>query len=173
MRTVIQCFNPFSVPFTVILIPVIQILSGMKLINTYIGTSIVFASINLPFSVFLYTGFMRSIPRELCDAAIVDGCGIGRVYLMIYLPLMKIVTGTILIIRGTAVWNDLLIPMVTITNEKYDPLVRKLYAFCSLRFNRWDLLFAGTLLCSIPILVLFLSMQKVFVRGIMLGSIKG
>jgi len=162
-----------SVPFQVILIPIVQILSTLNLMNNYFGTSFVFAAVNMPFAVFLYTGFMRAIPRELCEAAIVDGCGMGKTFLNIYMPLMKVVTTTVLILRGTAVWNDLLIPLATITNEKYDPLVRRLYAFCSLRFNRWDLLFAGTLLCSIPILLLFLFLQRVFIRGLLVGSIKG
>jgi raffinose/stachyose/melibiose transport system permease protein len=162
-----------SVPFQVILISVVQILSTLKLMNNYFGTSFVFAAVNMPFAVFLYTGFMRAIPRELCEAAIVDGCGMGKTFLFVYMPLMKVVTTTVLILRGTGVWNDLLIPLATITIAKYDPLVRRLYAFCSLRFNRWDLMFAGTLLCSIPILLLFVALQRVFIRGLLVGSIKG
>jgi raffinose/stachyose/melibiose transport system permease protein len=162
-----------SVPFQVILIPNIQILSALKLMNNYFGTSFLFAAINMPFTVFLYTGFMRAIPRELCEAAIVDGCGMGKTFLRIYMPLMRVVTSTVLILRGTGVWNDLLIPLATFTNEKYDPLIRRLYAFASLRFNRWDLLFAGTVLCSVPILLLFLFLQRVFIRGMLVGSVKG
>jgi raffinose/stachyose/melibiose transport system permease protein len=162
-----------SVPFQVILIPIIQILSSLHLMNNFFGTSFVFAAVAMPFTVFLYTGFMRSVPRELCEASIVDGCGMGRMFLSIHLPLTRVVTSTVLILRGTAVWNDLMIPLATITNEKYDPLVRRLYAFSSLRFSRWDLLFAGTLLCSLPILLLFLAMQRVFIRGLLVGSIKG
>ena len=162
-----------SVPFQVILIPIVQILSAMKLMNNYFGTSFVFAAVNIPFAVFLYTGFMRAIPRELCEAAIVDGCGMGKTFMYIYMPLMRVVTTTVLILRGTGVWNDLLIPLATITVEKYDPLIRRLYTFASLRFNSWDLLFAGTLLCSIPILLLFLFMQRVFIRGLLVGSVKG
>ncbi len=162
-----------SVPFQVIMISIIQILSATKLMNNYFGTSFVFAAVSMPFTVFLYTGFMRAVPRELCEAAIVDGCGMGQTLLRIYLPLMKIVTSTILILRGTGIWNDLLIPLVTFTNERYDPLVRRLYSFASLRFNRWDLLFAGTVLCSIPILLLFLFLQRVFIRGLLVGSVKG
>jgi raffinose/stachyose/melibiose transport system permease protein len=162
-----------SVPFQVILIPVLQILNTLGLMNNYFGTSFVFAAVNMPFAVFLYTGFMRAIPRELCEAAIVDGCGMGKTFLYVYMPLMRVVTTTVLILRGTGVWNDLLIPLATFTNEKYDPLIRRLYAFCSLRFNRWDLLFGGTLLCSIPILLLFLFLQRVFIRGLLVGSLKG
>jgi raffinose/stachyose/melibiose transport system permease protein len=162
-----------SVPFQVILIPIVQILSAMKLMNSYFGTSFVFAAVNMPFAVFLYTGFMRAIPRELCEASIVDGCGMGKTFMYIYMPLMRVVTTTVLILRGTGVWNDLLIPLATITVEKYDPLIRRLYTFASLRFNSWDLLFAGTLLCSVPILLLFLFMQRVFIRGLLVGSVKG
>jgi raffinose/stachyose/melibiose transport system permease protein len=162
-----------SVPFQVILIPIIQILTSVHLMNNYFGTSFVFAAINMPFTVFLYTGFMRATPRELCEAAIVDGCGMLPTLVYIYMPLLKVVTSTVLILRGTGVWNDLLIPLATFTSGKLDPLVRRLYAFCSLRFNRWDLVFAGTLLCSIPILILFLTLQRVFIRGLLVGSIKG
>jgi len=162
-----------SVPFQVILIPIIQILSSMKLMNNYFGTSFVFAAINMPFTVFLYTGFMRAIPRELCEAGIVDGCGMLRTLAHIYMPLLQVVTTTVLILRGTGVWNDLLIPLATFTNGKFDPLVRKLYTFASLRFNRWDLMFSGTLLCALPILLLFLFLQRVFIRGLLVGSIKG
>lgn len=162
-----------SVPFQVVMIPLVQLMSTMDLMNRYIGTSLVFVALALPFTVFLYTGFMRSLPRELCEAAVVDGCSMWKTYGYIYMPLMKTVTGTIIIIRGTWVWNDLLIPLITFTNSKYDPLIRRLYAYCSNKFNRWDLLFAGTLLCSIPILVLFLFLQRVFIRGIVMGSVKG
>ncbi len=162
-----------SVPFQVVMIPLVQILSATKLMNSLFGTSLVFAALSLPFTIFLYTGFMRSLPRELCQAAIVDGCGMFKTYLYIYMPLMKTVTGTVLILRGTSVWNDLLVPLITFTNEKNDPLIRRLYSYCSLQFNRWDLLFAGTLLCSIPILILFLGLQKVFIKGITMGSVKG
>ncbi len=162
-----------SVPFQVILIPIIQILSSVHLMNNYLGTSFVFAAINMPFTVFLYTGFMRAIPRELCEAGIVDGCGMFRTLLHIYMPLLQVVTTTVLILRGTGVWNDLLIPLATFTNGKFDPIVRKLYTFASLRFNRWDLMFSGTLLCAVPILLLFIFLQRVFIRGLLVGSIKG
>jgi raffinose/stachyose/melibiose transport system permease protein len=162
-----------SVPFQVVMIPLVQELSFAGLMDSMFGTSLVFAALSLPFTIFLYTGFMRSLPRELCQAAIVDGCGMGQTYLYIYMPLMKAVTGTVLILRGTSVWNDLLVPLITFTTGKNDPLIRRLYAYCSLQFNRWDLLFAGTLLCSIPILILFLALQKVFVKGITMGAVKG
>ena len=107
-----------SVPFQVILIPIVQILSTLKLMNNYFGTSFVFAAVNMPFAVFLYTGFMRAIPRELCEAAIVDGCGMAKTFLYVYMPLMKVVTTTVLILRGTGVWNDLLIPPPPLSQEQ-------------------------------------------------------
>jgi len=86
---------------------------------------------------------------------------------------MKVVTGTVLILRGQAVWNDLLVPILTISKSNMTPLTLRLYAFASQRMTSWDLVFGGTLLCSLPVIILFLSLQKYFIHGIVAGAVKG
>lgn len=162
-----------TIPFQAIMIPIVRILQMVGLYDTYLGLSLVFVATALPVVVFLYTGFMKSLPRELCEAAIVDGCGIWRTYLSIYMPLLKTVTGTVIIIRGTAIWNDLLVCLITITSPAKYTMVYRLYSFVSNKFSRWDLVFASSFLISIPIIILFILLQKAFVQGVVAGAVKG
>ncbi|HHW30372.1 MAG TPA: carbohydrate ABC transporter permease [Clostridiaceae bacterium] len=162
-----------TIPFQVVMIPLVIMLKNLNLLNNYFGTSLVYVALSLPLVIFLYTGFMRSLPKELGEAAIVDGCGFSRTYLSIYMPLMKTVTGTILILRGTFVWNDLLISKITISRGRMTPLIPRLFSYASSQYNSWELMFAGTLLCAMPIIILFLFMQKTFIKGVVAGSVKG
>lgn len=162
-----------TIPFQVIMVPVVVMLKNANLLNSYFGTSMIYVGIMLPIVIFLYTGFMRSLPRELCESAIVDGCGMFKVYFYIYLPLMKTVTGTVLIIKGTSIWNDFLIPLVTLNSSTKMPIVVRLYSFASVRFNSWDLMFGGAFLCAIPIVILFVLLQRSFIQGIVAGAVKG
>ncbi|MDD3840558.1 MAG: carbohydrate ABC transporter permease [Clostridia bacterium] len=162
-----------TLPFQLAMIPLVSMLKSMNLMDSFFGTSLVFTAWSLPFVIFLYTGYMKTIPKELLEASIVDGCGLFKTYVYIYMPLLKTITGTVLILRGVHIWNDLLIPLVTITKSSMSTLSLKLYSFASTRITAWDLVFGGTLLVVIPIMVLFLSLQKVFIQGIVAGAVKG
>ncbi len=162
-----------TIPFQAIMIPIVILLNKIGLLNSFLGTSMIFVATSLPVVIFLYTGFMRSLPRELCEAAIVDGCGVWKTYLFIYMPLLKMVTGTIIIIRGVGIWNDLLVCLITISNARMTTMVYRLYSFVSNRFNQWDLVFAASFLVSIPIIIIFIALQKYFVSGVVAGAIKG
>lgn len=162
-----------TIPFQVIMVPLVVMLNKMNLLDSYFGTSMIFVGTMLPIVIFLYTGFMRSLPKELCESAIVDGCGMFRVYFDIYFPLMKTVTGTVLIIKGTSIWNDFLVPLITISDSDKTPIIVRLYSFASVRFNSWELLFGSTFLCAIPLVIFFLFLQKSFIRGIVTGAVKG
>lgn len=161
------------VPVYAFVFQLVPLLKGIGLLNTYLGTSLIFSALSIPVSVFLYTGFMKTVPKELCEAATVDGCGIWRTYFSIYMPLMITVTGTVLILRGTYIWNNLLVSMVTITDSTKTMLIPRTYAFNSSTYTRWDLVLASSVLVSLPVTVLYLAMQRVFMRGIMAGAVKG
>jgi len=162
-----------TIPFQAIMIPTVILLKNIGLLNTYLGMSLVFAATSMPVVVFLYTGFMRSLPKELCEAAVVDGCGILRTYVSIYMPLLKSVTGTVIIIRGVSLWNDLLVCLITITDASKTTMVYRLYSFVSNKFNQWDIVFASSLIVSIPIVIIFIILQKSFVEGVVSGAVKG
>ena len=118
-----------TLPFQLAMVPLIFMLKGLRLINSYWGIALVYTGWFLPFVVFLYTGFIRTVPRELEEAGRVDGCGLLRSFFSIYIPLLKAITGTVLILRGVPIWNDLLVPIIALTRSTMSTLPLKLYSF--------------------------------------------
>jgi len=161
------------IPIHAIMFQLIAVLNTIHLLNNYLGTSLIFASLSLPVAVFLYTGFMRTLPKELCEAAIVEGCGVFRTYLSIYFPLMKSITAALIILRGTFIWNDLLVSLITISDSTKTMLVPRMYGFNSSTATRWNLVFASSVLISIPVITLYVFLQKAFIRGLVAGAVKG
>jgi len=162
-----------TLPFGLAMIPLMSLLKSLHLLNSYFGTSLVYVAMSTPFAVFLYTGFMRIVPGELEEAAIVDGCGLFRTFLHIFLPLLKATTGTVIILRGVGIWNDLLVPLLTISRARMIPLTLQLYGYLTFtKVTYWELIFAGTLLVSLPVMAAFLFLQKYIVSGITAGALK-
>lgn len=162
-----------TLPIQLAMIPLVGILAKLGLYNTYLGMACVFASHGMPFTVFLFYNGMKQIPKELVEAANIDGCGFLRTYFNIYMPLIKGVTGTVIITRSVAVWNDLLITMLAISESKMMTLPLKLNTVISQYTTDLGLLFAGTVQVIIPIVIVFLVFQKSFMRNVAAGSIKG
>jgi raffinose/stachyose/melibiose transport system permease protein len=165
-----------TLPFQLAMVPLIFMLKHLGLMNTYWGTVLVYGGWFLPFVIFLYTGFIRTIPRELEEAGRVDGAGLFRSFISIYIPLLKSITGTVLILRGVTIWNDLLVPMITLSRSTMSTLPLKLYSFIGssgASMTRWNLVFGGTFIVSLPILLLFIFLQRYFIRGVVAGAIKG
>lgn len=162
-----------TIPIQVYMIPLANQLFKMGLVDTYLGPAVTYIAYSLPFAIFVYTGHMRGIPRELAESARVDGCGYFLTYFRIYVPLMKTVTATVLILRGLYIWNDILVPMITISTSRMATLPQKLVSFEATNYTRWDLMFGAALLVSIPIMVFFLIAQKSFINGVAEGAVKG
>lgn len=162
-----------TVPVSCAQIPLARELSAMGLMNTWVGTAIVYIAFGLPFTIFIFTGYSKSIPAEIWEAAEIDGCSIFHSYSRIYMPLIKMTTATIIIMRGSYIWNDILVPLITISTGAQQTLPQKLVSFAGSNVSRWELMFAATLLISIPNLVLYLCLQKMFVSALTAGAVKG
>ena len=162
-----------TVPVSCAQIPLARELSAMHLINTWLGTSIVYIAFGLPFAIFIFTGYSKTIPNEIWEAAKIDGCGQSQAYLRIYMPLIKMTTATIVIMRGSYIWNDILVPLVTISTGQQQTLPQKLVSFAGANVSRWELMFAATLLISLPNLILYLCLQRAFVSALTAGAVKG
>ena len=160
-------------PFEVALIPLILILKSLHLMYSIFGVALIHIAWNSPFAIFLYTGFMRTIPAELEEAATVDGCGMFRTYFTILLPLLKPITATCVILLGLWIWNDFLVAYVALNASDQLTLQVGLYYSFGKYLKQYNLLFAGMLLVSLPVTIMFLSMQKHFIRGITAGAVKG
>lgn len=161
-------------PIESAMIPVVFLLKDLGLQNTIVGISLVYIAIFTPFSVFLYSGFMRGLPFELEESAYMEGSGPARTFFQIIFPLLKPVTATLIIMLFIGMWNDLLLLLVLLNSADNPTVSINLYKFFGSRgLADLSLLFGGIALTLLPTLILFVSFQRFFVKGLVAGAIKG
>ena len=131
------------------------------------------AAWNMPFAIFLYTGFMRAIPNELEEAAYIDGCSMFRVYFNVFLPLLTPVTATCLIRCGIGIWNDYLVSVSLLNSVRQPTLMVAVYSFFGQYVSEYGYAFAGIIMASLPVIVMFIFLQKYFIKGLTAGAVKG
>ena len=161
------------IPFIGCLLPLARESVDLKLYNTIWGCILIQAAWNMPFATFLYTGFIRDIPKELEEAAYIDGCSTFGVYMRIFLPLLAPVTATCAIRCGTGIWNDFLVTRTLLNENKTPTLMVGIRSFFGSRVTEYGYIFAGVVLVSLPMIILFLLLQKYFIKGIAAGAVKG
>ena len=144
---------------------------GHGLLNSYIG--LVLPGAVGAFGIFLLRQFFMTLPRELEDAARIDGCSEAGIYWRIILPLSGPALATLGIFTFTAAWNEFLWPMLIMSKDSMKTLQVGLQVFQTQYTTRWDLLMAGTVVVTIPVLIIFLAGQRYFTRGIALSGMKG
>jgi len=161
-------------PFQAIMIP-LYVLMGrvLKMTNTYIGTILVYVAMTLPITVFFFSQFIKTIPREMEEAALIDGCGYLRMFYRVFFPLLKPITSAVIIQNMIFLWNDLLIPLIMIDKMHMKPIMPRVYMFFGQYYNRWNLAFSVLVLAAIPFLLLFLVLQEQFIKGLSSGAVKG
>jgi len=164
------------VPGQMVLIPIIQMIKGLGIPLGQYTPILMFITCSLPFSTFLYTGFIRSgVPEEIEEAAYIDGAGIFVRFWKMVFPLLLPVTVSVVITQGVWIWNDYFFNMVFITKSIDAPLPVAMLGFLGDQQNpaQWNVLFAACILCAMPLLLMFLALQKYFVGGLTMGSVKG
>ncbi|KRE69760.1 carbohydrate ABC transporter permease [Paenibacillus sp. Soil750] len=158
---------PFCAPATFFLI------KSLGLSQTYTGIILVFVALSFPTSVFLFTGYFKSIPIHLDESAALDGCGPIRLFGQIILPLILPVTVTVIIISFMGIWNDFSVSIFLMNTPKKFTVVLTTFSFYGQKHSDWNLLFANIILISLPIVVIFLVLQKYVVSGLTSGAVKG
>ncbi|PMC34754.1 ABC transporter [Bacillus sp. UMB0899] len=153
-------------------VPTILVLQGISLFKTMPGIILVEVALNLPFTILLYRGFMVTIPKQLDEAALIDGCGRFKLFFRIILPLLKPVSSTVIVLTAVNVYNDFVNPLYFFPGSENATLQLTLYNFMSMYNTQWNLLFTNVLLISIPPLILFILFNKRIVAGMTAGSIK-
>ena len=153
-------------------VPTIWVLESIGLFKTMPGIILVEVALHLPFTVMLYRAFMATIPKQLDEAAVIDGCGKLRLFFSIILPLLKPVSATVIVLTAVGVYNDFVNPLYFFPGAENATLQLTLYNFMSLYSTQWNLLFTNILLISLPPLVLFIFFNKRIVAGMTAGSIK-
>ena len=149
-----------------------KILQGLHLYNTYVGLILVYTAFRIPYTMFLMWSYFMTTPRDIEDAARIDGCNSIQSFTRILLPMSKpiMATGTILTVRY--VWNDFLFSMVYTESSALRTIPYGLNALKSETGTDWAKLMAGMVISAVPIIILFCFTQKYFVRGLAVGAVK-
>ena len=150
-----------------------KIMQVTHLINTKVGIIILYTATQIPFSVFLIYGFVDSIPRELDEAAIIDGCGPIQLFVRIIMPLLTPVLMTAGILNFLGVWNDFLLPIYYLNSSANWPMTLSVYNFFGQYQQSWNLVSADILLTIIPVIVVYLVGQRFILSGLTSGAVKG
>ncbi|MBD0736495.1 carbohydrate ABC transporter permease [Streptomyces sp. CBMA29] len=160
-----------AIPFQLTMIPTFLVMKRLGLIDT-LGALIV-PSLVTPFAVFLLRQFFLSLPRELEEAAWIDGCSRLRVLLLIVLPLSRPALSTVAVLTFLSTWNDLTWPLIAINHDTQYTLQLGLTTFQGLHHTRWSAVMAGNVLTVLPVLLAFLAAQKQFIQSITSSGLKG
>ena len=160
------------IPFQSIMIPLIKTAGNFGLLNSIWGLVIMYLGFGSGMTIFLYHGFIKGIPVELEEAAIIDGCTRFGVFWRIVFPLLKPITVTIVILNSLWIWNDYLLPSLVLQDPELKTIPLATFSFFGQYTKQWDLALAGLVLGIIPLLIFFFSMQRHIIKGITSGSIK-
>lgn len=162
-----------TMPSMSLIVPQFVMADRLKLVDTLAGLIFMDVAMNLPFSVFLLQGFLADIPREIEEAAKIDGASNTTVFLQIILPICKPALATSAIISFLGVWDEY-VWAATITNSpKNWTIPVAIASFQGVHTTNWGLVFAASLIAIIPVLILFISLQKYIIKGMTAGAVKG
>lgn len=153
------------VPFQIGVLPLYRAFSDIGLAGNPLSVIIFNAGIQLPLTVILYTGFMRQIPIEYEEAARVDGASTFQIFWRIIVPLLLPVTGTVIVLDGVSIWNEFFTPLLYLGGTPNVTVPVQIYSFVGDYSTDWGEVFAGLLLASLPILILFFVFQRYMIRS--------
>ncbi len=162
-----------AVPPGVMIVPLFVLFSQIKLLGTYQGVILIYAGLLTPFSVYLLVTFFRTIPLELIEAALIDGSTTFGILFRIILPLSGPPLVTLFIVNLLYVWNDLLIALLFLPDERLRTLMVGISVFQGRYLQNIPLSMAGMVLASLPMFALYLLFQRYFIRGLVAGALKG
>lgn len=155
------------------IVPTIYVLQTIGLFKSLIGLTLVEIAFQLPFSVLIFRTFVSSIPREIDEAAIIDGASSFQLFGHVIFPLLRPAMITVIVVSSVAVYNDFVNPLYFLPGTENATVQLTLFNFISQMNSRWHLLFADVLLITIPPLVMFIFFQRQIVSGMAKGAVKG
>jgi raffinose/stachyose/melibiose transport system permease protein len=156
-------------PFQLGMIPLFKMVDDVGLLGSYQGMILFYTGIQLPFTIFLYTGFIRALPTDYSDAALIDGAGHLRAFSQVVFPLLRPITGTVLILNAVFVWNDFFTPLLYLGGSDRETIPVRIFSFVGQYVSDYGLVFAGLVLAALPILAIFLVLQKYVIKGFSSG----
>ena len=166
-------------PFQVVMLPLVRLMQTLKDItglpfkDTYHGIILAYIGFGAPLSVFLFHGFIKSIPMDIEEAAIIDGCTKSQVFFKIILPILKPIFVTLLVLNGMWIWNDYLLPILVLgSGGNIQTLPLSVRVLAGNYDKEWSLILTSVLMAAAPVVILFLFAQKHIIKGMTSGAIK-
>jgi ABC-type glycerol-3-phosphate transport system permease component len=161
------------IPVAVLIVPLFVLYTRTRLMSTYLGLIIIYTAVCLPFSVYLLTNFFRTVPDEIMEAGIIDGCSILQILSRVVVPLSGPPITTLVVVNALWVWNELLLALVFLPKDNLRTLMVGITVFKS-RYNLdVPVTMAGLLMTTLPMILLYVVFQRVFIRGLTAGALKG
>ncbi len=161
------------IPFSSIMIPLYRVVLAFHIKNSLVGLSFVYAGLGVSMAIFLYHGFVKGIPIDLEEAAAIDGCNNIKTFSHIVFPMLKPITATICITNVLWIWNDFLLPLINISDNKKYSLLLSTNTLFGQYSSDWTAILSALILAAIPVIVFYAIFQKQILKGIADGAIKG
>ncbi|HBY71765.1 MAG TPA: ABC transporter permease [Lachnospiraceae bacterium] len=154
-------------------IATVKVLQVLHIINTYLGAILLYTAEYIPFTVFIYYGFIGSIPRNLDEAAMIDGSEGIKLFFQIIFPLLKPVTMTAVVINVLNCWNDFIVPLYFLNSSEKWGVIMRMYNYFGQFVSSWNLVCAVMIVAMLPIVILYVVGQKYLISGMTAGALKG
>lgn len=163
----------FGLTATMQMVTTYALILKLHLYGSYLGTILVLAAINLPFAVITFSSYVKGIPREIDEAAIMDGSNTFQLIFYILLPIMKPIAVTNLIIAAIGIWNNFQVPLYLMSSSDKTTIPMMIFNFYGLYSRDWNYVFAALVITVLPVILLYLGLQKYIVEGMTSGAVKG
>ena len=164
---------PMMIPFNSFMIALVKVARSLRLTRTTWGLGILYWGLGAPLALFLYHGFVKTVPKELDECALIDGASPFRIFFQVIFPLLQPVTVSVVVINSMWMWNDFLLPLLILSGTKNSyTLQLAAYNFFGQYKIEWNYAMAGVLLTIIPAIVLYLALQKYIIKGMVAGAVK-
>ncbi|GAA0951872.1 carbohydrate ABC transporter permease [Virgisporangium aurantiacum] len=159
-------------PFQLAALPLYQTMRDLGLLGTPYALILFYSGLQVPFTTFLYTGFLRALPRDFEDAALIDGCTPLQAFRYVVVPMLKPVTVTALVLNTVAVWNDFFTPLLYLSGSAQQTVPVALAGFVGQYVSEWNLIFAALVISIIPVLAVYFALQRSIINGFA-GGLRG
>jgi raffinose/stachyose/melibiose transport system permease protein len=159
-------------PFQLAALPLYQTMRDLGLLGTPWALILFYSGLQVPFTVFLYVGFLRALPRDFEDAALIDGCTPLQGFRHVVFPMLKPVTVTALVLNAVAVWNDFFTPLLYLSGTEQQTMPVAIAGFVGQYVSDWNLIFAALVISIVPIAVVYFALQRSIINGFA-GGLRG
>jgi len=153
------------------LIPQFQLMLSLGLYNNPVGYILLF--LTNPIGIVILVNYIKSVPKELDEAAALDGCGYFRFVISVIFPLIQPAIATVAVLHAIGIWNELILPTIYLTSQEYYPITRGMIVFQGVYGSNWPTLAAAVLIMMLPMLAIFLLLQRYIISGLTQGAVKG